>query len=398
MQTQVSSPGVRFMMRGIVVLGLISLIWLSGCTEEAKSPWHIETVDGGCNVGHTWLALDSRGHPHIGYQDIDFSFQDDAKGRSYLKYAVGKGSSWDIKTVDSEGLAGGYTSSLAIDGSGVAHISYTDCGVKYATWDGSSWEIQTVDRAGTFSSLELDRSGYPHISYYDIANGDLKYAVWNGSSWDIEIVDSEGRVGFDCSLALDRNDHPHISYGAFDRSLGESVTIPRDESNTGLKYATWDGSTWNTHTVDSALTMVHGISLAVDGNGYAHIAYWDSDSLRYAAWNGYSWDIQTVDSTERNVGAHSSLTLDSSGHAHISYWGKRLKYAAWDGSSWDIQVVDNARQMSWFTFPAQDMVPINTSLALDRSGFAHISYGGDYRLKYATNAPSYRAQTGTGSE
>ena len=387
-QTQVSSTAVKFIMRPTVALGLISLIWLSGCTERADPSWHIQTVDSRGDVGeYTSLALDSRGYPHISYQDLDFGLEDDAKGQSYLKYAVWKGSSWDIQTVDSAGQAC-WEPSLRLDGSGLAHISYTGGGLKYAAWNGSCWDIQTVDRVGNFSSLALDSSGYPHISYYDFANRDLKYAVWNGSSWDIETVDSEGRVGFYCSLALDPSDYPHISYGAFDTSLGER------EFNTDLKYATWDGSVWNTHTVDSALTMVHGISLAVDGNGYAHIAYWDSDNLKYAAWNGDSWHIQTADSTSGG-GEYTSLSLDSNGYAHISYqdidfddWDDPkggLKYAYWNGSSWDIETVDSEGLAGW-----------HTSLAIDSSDRAHISYGaidlnqGDDRpiyLKYATNAP-----------
>ena len=56
--------------------------------------------------------------------------------------------------------------------------------------------------------------------------------------------------------------------------------------------------------------------------------------------------------------------------------------------------MDSARRRSRFTFPVQDMVSINTSLTLDSNGFAHISYGGDYKLKYATNAPELSSADG----
>ena len=65
------------------------------------------------------------------------------------------------------------------------------------------------------------------ISYYDYTNTNLKYAYYDGSSWHIETVDSYGDVGmFTSSIALDSNDHPHISY--YDVSWGN------------LKYARMD--------------------------------------------------------------------------------------------------------------------------------------------------------------
>ena len=62
------------------------------------------------------------------------------------------------------------------------------------------------------TSLALDGAGNPAISYYDRTNEDLKYAKWNGTSWDIETVDSAGNVGYDTSLALDGAGNPAISY------------------------------------------------------------------------------------------------------------------------------------------------------------------------------------------
>ncbi len=73
---------------------------------------------------------------------------------------------------------------------------------------------------------------------------------------------------------------------------------------------------------------------------------------------------------------YTSLALNSSGYPHISYYREGepkgfLKYAAWDGSNWNIETVDNGR---------------DSSLALDSSGYPHISYYNDVSggsLKYA---------------
>ena len=63
-------------------------------------------------------------------------------------------------------------------------------GLAYA----ATWQIETVDRTsrvGESSALALDGNGYPHISYFDGTNFALKYAVWDGTSWQIAIVDTE---------------------------------------------------------------------------------------------------------------------------------------------------------------------------------------------------------------
>jgi PKD repeat protein len=340
--------------------------------------WDKETVYSIGDVGrYTSLAFDSWGNPAISYYDVR---------HGDLKYAHWNGSSWDIETVDSVGDVGQYTS-LALDASDKPAISYYDAtngNLKYACWNGTSWDIETVDSAGdvgSYASLALDSLSNAAISYYDATNDDLKYAHFDGAVWDIETVDSAGDVGRYTSLALGSLDNPAISY--YDATKGD------------LKYAYrccgW--TTWGIETVDSVGDVGSYTSLAFDclyfpclASGNPAISYYDATNgaLKYAHWNGTSWDIETVDS-EDWVGSHTSLAFDSCcdsccgdiGNPAISYYDATngdLKYAHWSGTKWDIDIVDSAGWAGRYT-----------SLAFTSSGSPAISYGEatHHHLKYA---------------
>jgi hypothetical protein len=194
-------------------------------------------------------------------------------------------------------------------------------------------QIETVDSYGNVgrnTSLAFDSSGNPAISYnyynYSSKSTELKFAHYNGESWDITTVDSEGSVGRDTSLAFDASDNPAISYF--------------DWTNKDLKYAYFNGSAWDITTVDSSGRVGESTSLAFDTSGLPAMSYYDTTNgdLKYAHFNGTKWKITTVDS-EGRVGFFTSLAFDSSGNPSISYIGdsiNALKYASFNGSSWDI--------------------------------------------------------------
>ena len=75
-----------------------------------------------------------------------------------------------------------YTS-IAIDSSNKAHISYYDDNkLRLEICDKrlGNWVTTTVDSAGDvgqYTSIAIDSSNKAHISYYDCTNGDLKYAT-----------------------------------------------------------------------------------------------------------------------------------------------------------------------------------------------------------------------------
>jgi hypothetical protein len=224
------------------------------------------------------------------------------------------------------------------------------------------WFVQTVDSSvqTNYLSLALGTDGYPHISYYDFVNKVLKYANWNGSSWNFQTVDSISDPGYRNRISVDSNNYPCISYS----------------TNAGvLKYTKWTGASWNIQTVD---TSGWDSSMKLDSNGYPYIAYYANWSvLKLANWIGSSWNIQTVDPSSV-VGGSSFISIDSSGKPCISYYdltNKALKYANWNGSSWNLQTVDSTGEAGKY----------GTALALDSNGCPQIMYC-DYVnkvLKYA---------------
>jgi len=225
-----------------------------------------------------------------------------------------------------------------------------------------AWVIQAVDtdaNVGLLTSMALDPvNGFPGISYYDQTHYSLKYASWDGYSWNTQVVDT-GCVGTHSSLAFDRYRYsmPCISYTSYSPSL---------HVVNGVKYAYWTGEGWHTEFVQSGSNLGEYTSLAVGYMGQPHISYYDrgNGALKYATVSESGWNIQTVDAGD--VGLYSSLRLDYNGNPRIAYHDETngtLKYAAYDGGAWHCTVVD---------FSAH--VGAHPSLALTATGDPIISY------------------------
>jgi hypothetical protein len=288
---------------------------------------------------------------------------------SFCLIASTANAGWQIETVAFGGLVGNYTS-LAFDASGNPAISYQGNGsLEYANFNGTSWVKTTVDPAGShrrfgerrvkgaYASLAFDASGNPAISYYDATNSSLKYASFNGTSWDITTVDSAGDVGWYTSLAFDAAGNPTISYYDF--------TVP---SHGNLRYASFNGISWDITTIDYSGNNV-GLytALAFDSSGHPSISYFDDTSkdLRFARLDGNNWVTEAAHRIG-DVGAHTFLAFDASGRPAISYYDATnsvLKYVNFNGTSWEITTVDSAGSVGWYT-----------SLAFDASGRPAISY------------------------
>jgi hypothetical protein len=164
---------------------------------------------------------------------------------------------------------------------------------------------------------------------------DLKYAKYDGISWNLFTVDSAGDVGFFTSIALDASGNPHISY--------------HDKTNLNLKYAKYDGVAWSLSVPDFELHVGSYTSIALDGSGYPHIAYKGNKtelSLKYANFNGVSWSTYTVNARVGGLlvnAFHTFISIDGSGNPHIAYRDgtyQDLKVAHWTGANFSVPMND----------------------------------------------------------
>jgi len=247
--------------------------------------------------------------------------------------------------------------------------------------NGSFWQIGAVDITGEYPSIAIDSDNRPHISYSyygtaytDPPYDDLRYAYWDGSSWQIETVDGSAESPGGVG-----------SVGEYTSIVLDSNNRPHisyyDWINIALKYAYYNGSNWQIETVDSDGDVGRYSSIALDSNDCPHISYsdWTNIALKYAYYNGSNWQIETVDSG--SVGDYTSIAIDSNNRPHISYYdyfNDDLRYAYWDGSSWQIETVDGSAE-------SPGSVGMCTSIALDSNNRPHISYYdlGNEGLKYA---------------
>lgn len=299
--------------------------------------WTIEGVDSAA-VYHSSMALDAAGRPHIAYSRRDPESYD-----LDVRYVWNNGDAWVAEVVDeSIGTTGGYIS-LALDTAGHPHICYYDAAdrtLKYAWSDGVDWQFQIVD-SGDFTfehaSLVLDSAGLPRVSYYRTVmshQSELRYARSDGSSWDVVVVDTIVDAAADTALALDSNGRPRIAYYG--------------SPNSALKYAAYDGATWQiTLLAGLAVQQAGSLSLALSPGNLPRIAYYDGyhQSLMYTYYTGSQWKFETVDSGNYFLpGLYLSMAMDAQDRPHIAYYdgyNRDLWYVRNNGSLWARELVDS---------------------------------------------------------
>jgi hypothetical protein len=288
--------------------------------------WLIDDIHRGYHYAPLDIVYDGFGYRHVVYHHhttADASYATDSTG------------DWTVENIDSLGHDG-WDASVVVDAEGRVHVASidpslmgSDVGIEYALRDETGWRVEEIGSPPTpyqfATSIALDSQGRPHISYHvgstetPSDSGRLYHAVRNEGEWQNEIVDRDGDAGKFSSLAIDGDDRVHIGYIQW-----------QTETTAVVRYAIQEGAGWSIVEIASLddIRIAHygarrTVTLILDGHDRPHFAFCDRRSLRYARPEGDGWQIETVveePGPELDLGQLASLALDGDGRPHIAYY------------------------------------------------------------------------------
>jgi len=314
------------------------------------STWDVDAVEAGADVGfYHGHAYDPSGNPGVAYSQESL---DD------VKFAHWNGASWDVETVDAgtdvyTGIDIAYS---PLDGN--PSISYGWGKLKFAHRTATGWSITTLESRNAnndITSLAYAPDGGASIAYRLVGRNTAaqKFARQNPvtGAWTLQVVDPGAHARY-TDLAYDLAGNPAMCY---------SVDLDEDNWLDTLKYARWNGASWDVQIVETGV-VGYGVlcSLAFDPlTGFPAISH-QANGIRVALWNGASWDIEVFGS-----GGGTSLAYDSAGTLFMSYSSGGVRLAKRTATGWEVDFVD-VGGINWYT-----------RLQFDASGKPSISYSRD---------------------
>jgi len=337
--------------------------------SNANATWVFEGIDAPVYTGAPpSIAVDAAGHAHV-----TCAYEDGAQKR--IKYATNGSGSWVSTALDPS--TDGVASSVALDGSGNAHILFAgdhSCAIWYVTNQSGGWETLSLDVTANSTSsarvaITADPWGGVHACWYNPDTGCLKYATNASGDWEggpFACSDDSRRFG----IGVDGYGTVHIAYVS-DGQVWEARNA---------------AGSWSFESIE---TDNGHPSLAVDPlNDTVHIAHpkWSSAGrkcLSHAESSGGAWTITCVP-TVSDVGGETAMAADSSGNLRVLYdkmerlldpfsgepiARSSLGLARNNGGAWSTTVLVTYRFFREFD---------NRSIAVDASDSPHYVYSLSY--------------------
>ncbi|MDI6784640.1 MAG: hypothetical protein QME64_11190 [bacterium] len=339
-------------------------------------------------LGMHGLALDPYGYPHLVWSDYQDGNLEvcylEWNGSTWTT----KGATLNISKTTTEsrnpGLALDKFSNLHIvwqEGGPEMEEIY------YIQWDGSAWTTlgTTANISQTTGSslapvFALDHLENPHIVWVDSTPGnyDIFYRKWSGTEWlATENITSSSVPSYQPSIAIDSSGYLCIAWMEH-----LPPTLPGGSGE--IYYQYWNGSVWTTlENINISQTLApesysQSPILGLDSAGYPHIAWGEvtfegREQIYYREWNGSGWvtlGSLNISSTPEHARA-AYLAIDKNGYIHIAWYdtspgNKEIFYKFWNGTEWmfrgNINISNTSGGSEW------------PSLQLDKNGFPHIAW------------------------
>ncbi len=276
------------------VLAVLALSVLGGCGDGdtpssaagadagggsgGTSGWTVQTVDESPTAIAAALALDGSGYAHIAYSD------------NPVLYATNASGSWSSEPLEPE--AGAHSPSLAVSKNGVVHVAFVRDGeIWYLRNQDGIWAAEPV-AAGEGPSITADGSGSAHISFTSEESG--YYATkWNGEWVIVEVLlrhfSGDYVSGYSqtfpgpTSIAIGANDRPRIVYNE------HRYHVDSTWSGSHLYYAESAADGWASCDVAflgrGAVRVTNDI--IADPDGLLHASYGAEDNDLYGTTHAY---------------------------------------------------------------------------------------------------------------
>jgi hypothetical protein len=327
--------------------------------DHERSGWHLPEIVAtqGDDTGKcTSLAVDGLGRAHISYSDGT---------NNYLKFArYNNDTTWTWNTIDASGSAACFSIIAYAPNTNNPAVGYMIGGnLYYRSMSGDVWGSASLVDSGVSSGvpgqpsfgMALALDGAPHFAYRK--GSDLWYTYWTGSGWSTPAKLVTGSVGSYIALALNHANLPSIAY-----------------YQSGMLYHTFNNGGWSTEVIatNGASGSGVGAAIAIDQSGQVTAAYLNNIGTDLRVANRLcspvcGWTSGALVDTDADE--YFWLALDHTGKPHLaaSGWslaeGNTLHYITQVGSSWVVQVVDNGGNTGWYP-----------SIGLSPGGMPRISY------------------------
>ena len=232
-------------------------------TSSGLTATNLDTTTSSPWISHRQLVgldIDSDDITHAAWYDRDSDLVRYSSGSTSLS-AVGSVTVDTVEWLDvAYDEAGG--------GFGVVIIESDADEAIFYYFEGSSVSSSTIESSVNVAdgiALDFDSAGTPHVAYWDDSNARVRYAYLSGSTWTKStILDFSSANLHAMQVEIDDDDVVHVGFN--------------DSSGGDLYYSYGTAASWTTQVISTSGADPWWFDLALDGWGYPHFAYRDTDN------------------------------------------------------------------------------------------------------------------------